>query len=284
MTALPPFPVSKQPTASEVADWCECAALLTGVDFKRGDLKSAISREDVTAPELLEEQAWSELQHRAKLLGDRWPLEMSDTRLTSRNWTTDHTLIYQYLCLIALGDIDAEDRILFEQIVECIVASRIGSTVDRIGHPARGGASSSFRERAAQYAEKSHLRELEFLSEPLPHDKDLGLDVVGWLPSADGRGGYLHFLFQCATGKNWDEKLHDIDLDLIAPHIKWAVTPVRVFCIPVIVNLPHAQWIRLSMQAGWVMDRPRLLEISVGLTLRAEVRDNIAARTLELCA
>lgn len=284
MSSLPAFPVSAQPTPSEVADWCECVALMTGNDFKRGDLKSAISREDVSSPDLLEEQTWKELQQRSDLFGGLWPLELSETRLTSRGRTDDGALVYQYLCLIALGDIDAEDRVLFEQIVESIVSARIGKNVIRVGHPARNGANPSFRERAKTYAALSHLRELEFLSEPLPHDKDLGLDVVGWLPSADGRGGYLHFLLQCATGKNWNEKLHDVDLNVIAPHIKWAVTPVRVFCVPAVVNLPQAQWIRLSMQAGWVMDRPRLLEFSSGLELQGQIRNDIATRTLELCA
>jgi len=74
VTSIPAFPVSTQPTASEVADWCECVTLLTGSDFKKGDLKSAISREDVSNPDLLEEQTWKELEHRAQLFGELWPL------------------------------------------------------------------------------------------------------------------------------------------------------------------------------------------------------------------
>ena len=76
MTDVPPFPTGSTPEASEIADWCESAALMTRRTFKRGDLKSALSREDVGNPDLLEEQTWAELSNRSTLYGAAWPLEI----------------------------------------------------------------------------------------------------------------------------------------------------------------------------------------------------------------
>jgi len=39
--------------------------------------------------------------------------------------------------------------------------------------------------------------------------KDLGLDIVGWLPFEDKVGNYLSIFVQCACGKDWNKKLSE---------------------------------------------------------------------------
>ncbi len=39
--------------------------------------------------------------------------------------------------------------------------------------------------------------------------KDLGLDIVGWLPFDDSVGNFLSIFVQCACGKNWNKKLSE---------------------------------------------------------------------------
>ncbi|MGG7507101.1 hypothetical protein [Plantibacter sp. YIM 135249] len=285
MNISPAFPVGSAPSASEVADWCECVALLQGRDLKRGDLKSVISREDIGNPDLLKQQTWQELRNRQALYGDGWPLSITETRLVpNQDADTDVVMLHAYLCLLALGEIDAEDRTLFEELIRHLLALRLGGSVVRVGHPAREGMPKSFRKRIKDYAKASSLTNLEVFNEPLPKDKDLGMDVVAWLPSIDNRSGYLHFLVQCATGKNWDEKLSDINLDVIASHVKWAVHPVRVFYVLSVISVPQPQWIRYSQRAGWIMDRPRLLQLSAGFAMSTELRDEVGARLVDLCA
>jgi len=59
-----PFPVGTNPRKERVADWVELVALATALPFKRGDLKSALSREDIANPDMLEELTWAELSSR----------------------------------------------------------------------------------------------------------------------------------------------------------------------------------------------------------------------------
>ncbi len=39
--------------------------------------------------------------------------------------------------------------------------------------------------------------------------KDLGLDIVGWLPFDDMIGNYISVFVQCACGKNWNNKISE---------------------------------------------------------------------------
>ncbi|WP_146048081.1 MULTISPECIES: hypothetical protein [unclassified Microbacterium] len=276
------FPAGEGPDFREVADWCEYTALTQTADFKRGDLKSAISRENISSADLLEEQAWAELTTRAGLFGATWPLELDGSRLRRAAATEDARTLYRYLCLLGMGQLDNVDRKLFEEIVRAIFAVTFGENTMRIGHPASAGMSTSFRERAKHYATAAGLTSSEYLNDPLPDDKDLGLDVVSWHGTGDNRGGELHFLVQCATGKNWPEKGDDIHLGTISPHLNWAVTPVRVFCIPAVAHLPEQQWIRFCRRAGLVLDRPRLIEAGTNIELSDALRTAIHTREVAL--
>jgi len=282
----PLFPTGDKPEVAEVADWCECVALVEqGVDFKRGDLKSAIAQEDIASPEILEEQVWAELIARAQIFGDRWPLVLETNRIRLRDdLSTDIVDLYRYLCLLGLGQAESDDRVLFEELVREIIGSRIGPSAVRVGHPASEGASRSFRERISDYAARSGLKRLEIGAPPFSNDKDLGLDVVFWLPSSDGRGADLHFLVQCATGRNWDSKLDDINLKEWSSHLNWAVPPVRIFCVPNVIRLTEERWIRTSSRAGWIVDRPRLIEFARNLEFDATIRATVSARIEDLSA
>ena len=276
------FPSSSKPEISEIADWCEFRALNTGKSFKRGDLKSAIAIEDLTTPDLLEEETWNLIQTRSEMHQVHWGLKFDGTRLTPARHD-DLSLIHSYLALISLGDLEQEDRHLFEEIVNDIFRWRWGRTVMRIGHPASPGMNSSFRLRVRTYARAAHISNTETPVEPFSHDKDLGLDVVMWSPTPDGRGGYPHMFVQCATGKDWNKKLKDIDMDVIRPHLNIAGGVLRAVCVPFTIHASKEKWIRYSMKAGWVLDRPRLLflasDIELSLGRRVHLQQRVEVLT-----
>lgn len=268
----------------EIADWVECVVLSGRPEYKRGDLKSTLSQENLEDSDLLEQQTWEELIVRAKLFGEKWPLELDGSRLRLREEYNPLIEMYQFLCLLGLGQAENVDRVLFEELVVDAFSGYFGSNVLRVGHPASEGMSKSFRSRIESYSEQSGMSRLEVHEPPYSHDKDLGLDVVSWMSSADGRGGYLHFLVQCATGRNWQSKLDDINLQEWNSHLVWAVPPVRVFCVPNVIRLAHEQWIRTTRRAGLIIDRPRLMEIAGGVCLREPTRLRLRSRIEELSA
>lgn len=279
---VPPFPAGRRPTPYRVADWVELSALSRRTAFKRGDLKSALAIEDVKDPDALEEAVWSVLGNRASIFGEQWPLTLRGNLLTARtNRSSRAKTIYKYFCLLGLGNIEDQDRRLFELLVYEVLKVNFEGNALHVGAPASAGMDPSFRVRVAQYATVSKLGRLEVGHEPLPDDKDLGLDVVAWIPNKDGRGGDLHFLVQCATGADWSEKLNDLNLRKWTPHINWAV-PVRVFCVPMTLPATGDEWIRASLEAGLVLDRPRLHGLKGWEKVSASVHDGVASRVVQL--
>lgn len=277
----PLFPVGEAPDVGEVADWCEYVALAEG-EFKRGDLKSAVAGENIKRPELLEQNAWAELTRRDALFGTGWLLAMERDRLKRSGTGSVNLLLYKYLCLLSFADPEDVDRRLFEELVRFITMAHLGRNAFRIGHPASAGLSKSFRERVVVYSRRADLKAPEIKSAPLPHDKDLGLDVVGWLAHRDRRGGAPHFLIQCATGANWETKFHDIHLPTWYDHLYWALPPIRVFCTPAVARMSEEIFIRSSRQAGWIIDRPRIVEMAETLALSRRLIDGLTDRVDEL--
>lgn len=279
-----PFPAGEKPGVERVADWAEFQALTRKRSFKRGNLSAAISLEDVENPDLLEQQAWSTLAERAELFGGRWPLKLTGNWLSRRSPSPVDLNYYRYLLCLGMGQLDSEDRKLFELLATQAVSTMTGNVAVHVGDPASIGMDSSFRERMRHYAQLAGLVEHhELVSEPLPHDKDLGLDAVTWFSFEDNRSGEVQVLVQCATGADWDTKFHDLDLDVWKRHINWAVTPVRAFSVPFSITLPAEHWVRMCTKAGLILDRVRLTELvrrrPLQPTLALEVRSRLRVLT-----
>jgi len=82
---------------------------------------------------------------------------------------------------------------------------------------------------------------------------------------ADGRGCYVHFMGQCATGADWREKLTELNPLKWKDHINWAVPPVRFFATPFV--LLHEEFRRRSLDGGLILDRPRLMMLKEKIKL-----------------
>jgi hypothetical protein len=258
-------------------------ALARRTAFKRGDLKAATQRESLRTPELLETRTWDELLLRSLYLGPRWPLRIRGARVARNRPSPIDLRLYRFFCAFgAAGGVDDEDRQLFEEVVLHLVSALTGQLGLRIGHPASTGMSASFRERVVAYCSLSGIVDWEVKDAPLPTDNDLGLDVVSWIRFADGRGGDLHFVVQCATGSDWREKLADIDIAVWSDHVHWGVPPVRVFATPLVISLPEARWIRVVRRGGLLLDRPRLCELAQNAELPASLVARVGQRSRAL--
>lgn len=281
MTLQVPFPEGTEPVVAKVADWVEFTALAGRGGFKFGDLKSALATESVDNIDMVVEQVWSELQVRAGLHGDHWPLRLEGSRLIKRRQSAVSVDLHRFLCCLGMGLLEAEDRNLFELVVAELLQALTSSTSLHIGHPASDGMDSSFRERVRLYCSTARMLAEEIGAEPLASDNDLGIDAVTWMPFNDPRSGYLHFLAQCATGANWRQKTQDIVIATWRRHLQWGVPPVRVFAVPFVVVTTNERWLRLCDEAGLILDRPRLLELSVRAgavsPLLGRLRDRVEA-------
>lgn len=266
----PPLPTD--PSTEEVADWAELVALKRG-KLTRGKLATEVTRNG--GSDRLIADAWTELGERAGLSGTLWTFTLTSTHLEPRSDHSDDHILPAFFAALGLREnIENPHRALFEQCVCELVQGLLPSTM-RIGHPRRPPVPSSFRDAFVDYVKQI---DEQVVAPPPATDNDLKMDVVAWRTFEDGRGGYVHLIGQCATGADWDTKLDELNLDVIADHVNWTVRPMRFFATPHVVAAPHMR--RVSKRAGLVLDRPRLLELErttkLAPTTKQEVRDVLA--------
>lgn len=90
------------------------------------------------------------------------------------------------------------------------------------------------------------------------NQKDAGLDMLCYRPFKDGRVGVPVFLMQCASGNNWEEKLHTPRLELWTRVIDFASKPKKAFATPfAMTDDIFAQ--KCSLVDGMFIDRYRIL-------------------------
>jgi hypothetical protein len=93
----------------------------------------------------------------------------------------------------------------------------------------------------------------------LHHQRDAKLDVVVWRSFPDGRAGQVIGFGQCATGRSWPAKLHELQPRAFAN--LWfreplTVEPLRLFFVPFRVD--RARWEEASFYGGMLFDRCRI--------------------------
>lgn len=279
-----PFPVGENPRKEQVADWAELVALDAQAAFKRGDMKSALSREDISNGDTLDELAWGELVTRSQVCGSVWPFRLEDAVLTPRTPTGISLRFYRFLAMLGLSEgVTADDRRLFEEAFAELMAAMTGAPGIRVGHPPTANQATSFADRFKGFLDGADSSNEERGKEPLPTDKDLGLDAAATKKLfADDRGGAtLHFWAQCSTGYDWSKKLSDLDFEVWRPHFTWSVLPVKLMATPLVLTMPESKWHRVVRKGGVIVDRPRLLQLSRWVPLSDETLKTMSRRCRE---
>lgn len=88
--------------------------------------------------------------------------------------------------------------------------------------------------------------------------KDLGLDLLFYKPFPDKRTGIPVYFMQCASGGNWEDKMHTPDIKVWKDIIKFRSEPVKAFSAP--FAFLDGQFTRNCVSVkGLLLDRGRLL-------------------------
>jgi hypothetical protein len=277
--SVPPFPESD--IVREVADWVELAVLNTGQSFRRGRLVTTIDREDadVNPADVIDE-----LERRQKIMDGRWPLILDDpidAKVVALRRMNDRLRsLYRFFAALGLRlNITPEGRVLFEHCVNEVTAAITGRVGVRLGHPRERPVPPSLRMAIESYCQESSETEGR-LKAPDAADQDMGMDIANWRSFQDDRGGYLHFIGQCATGADWKDKLPELNPHKIGDHINWAVRPVRFFATPVVVT--HQEFRHASQDGGLILDRPRLMELAVSAPISSALLRRVRTFTATL--
>lgn len=257
-----------------LCDWIEATVLFHDTD-------TFLSQIDI-ADVLLEEEryveqefamigmkdAWSELNKRVSWIGTGSVVQLNGKRIQRIHTDWRDNPAYAFCLLLSLApfyDWWKENNYtnqgeLFELITEASLKAQLNDW-----QVCRTGWSKDNPVTLRNVA----MMIVDHLSETLgdietwdgPYAKELGLDILLYRPFSDNRRGISVYLMQCASGNDWDLKLHTPDLNKWHDIIHFKNTPLKAFATP-FTFLDREYTKCVSAVGGLFLERCRLLGAS----------------------
>lgn len=261
-----------------LCDWIEGSILFdeSEDEFSMRDVVDVLIEESIYeksdfAMEIIFD-AWQELDRRLKCVTPRIPFSIANSRLKRVNPWQD-VPAHSFCVLLSLaqcykgwwnrvsGSNHNEQGELFELLTqESLKEQFLDWQIKRTG---------------SSYTQSTKLHEVvyqvaDWLGRPTKHDldkrvkssgKDAGLDLLCYHPFPDNRAGFPIYLMQCASGQDWNDKVHTPDPDLWQDYIDFAVRPHKAFAIPYALSERDFRD-QCILVKGLLMDRYRLLAAS----------------------
>ncbi len=252
-------------------DWIESCVLFDDPELSASDVVDALMEENIyenadMAAERVDD-AWTEIRRRHSWIRDGSPLIVDKRRIT-RLKTWKAVPAHSFCLLLSLaqwykgwagqfGSNYMEQGELFEELTkESLLVQFEGWQAIRTGW------SSTHRKNLGGLVDQiaSSLGESRGNVEKWTSDeaKDGELDLVCYRPFLDARVGIPVFLMQCASGADWDQKLHTPRLEVWTKIINWASRPKKGFALPLALD-DSAFVAKCNLVDGLLLDRYRIL-------------------------
>ncbi|WP_127783270.1 hypothetical protein [Rhodococcus sp. X156] len=240
--------------------------------------------------------AVSTVARRARVLGDRYPIEVTNSGFKRRSGM--ERTPYGAMLLVTTGiplvvlprELLAEAAQLFEIVVTESARSLLGEGAEavRFGYPGEPGRPPEFPQAIPWLVDLMRLKGGTAYRDPAR--KDGGVDVVAWRPFPDGRPGFPIHLVQVTLEKNFSHKAGDINSRLWSLLLGLDVDPTAVLAIP--RTLPEdKRWAEVATRAI-LLERVRIAGLlpsqlpvlsehrwaSLIASLELEYRDQLAER------
>ncbi len=250
------------------ADWVElCLVYTENQTFSRDDMREGLELNYAGGEEEIDEiveEAFREIAFRQSLLNETYPLVDEGTHIAK---VRSRPECLSFACLLALsvqqfyeetkvsGGAAHEPAKLFEHLVAAAIRKYLNGSALRIGSPREPPVPAGFGDSLEYLAELMGER----VRGPLvPHVGDADVDVVGWMPFADGKAGQFILLAQCKTGKHWDTEIGELSLDVWREQMAWATQPAKAIAFPYVFDGTLDEWRYIGLKGGVPFDRLRL--------------------------
>ena len=273
----------------------EAYTLAEGKPVRRATFKRLLTRawQATVEAEAKLAAAWGLVTERAHRFRPTWEVSVSDDGLlaspTDARRRRAHALHY-FLCAICLDPTTKNPiRALFEHCVRDLLAEMGPTHLYRSGFPAYPGIDWGVPEyqQPSTFAKAVRLWATvvgeDFIRYVPSSKNDFAVDIIGWRGPIDGRGGHLHYMGNCYTGRAWDNtsgKVNELKVGPIRRFVALSSEPVRIYAIPY-AGPPVAddQWKELCDRGGLVLDRHRL----TALRHEVELRDSTQSEVERFC-
>ena len=261
------------PNAS--ADWLESTLLFDESELSKNDVVDLLLEEQICDSDSqdmahqIADEAWSELERRQRWGGLPDTVKVTSNRIVAtRKWTDD--IIRAFFVLLSIQRIFpdwasnwkayVEQGNLFEKVVERICPALLpGWKTYRAGwSPDNTKNVSNIVRELRDHIHTSGATDLQDWTGS--HEKDGGLDLVCYRAFSDEREAIPVFFLQCASGKNWREKIHTPSAVKWAKWLNSAVHPSTGIVAPFVIDDIH---LRSSALDGQIVVFDRIRAVSV---------------------
>ena len=277
---------SAQADPNELADFVELTAWQSGsmsITATLQDLRRPEENDDpggVPVEEAAEEvvdAAYLELIQRWEFCQTGYPFILDPRGYTlqvSQEPQDSKSVIYKYLLLATRLNMntdryysDYDGTLLLEELAAEVARNYLGTRAKSLVF---GTASniSSFEGRVNFLCQQiGEGGGFENRGLKPPTEKDGKLDVVTWKDFADHRPGKIILFGQCKTGTHYRDELAKLQPGAFCKKYMRStpvVKPVRVFFVS--ESLPETNWHNMSVDAGILFDRCRIIDFCDGVT------------------
>ena len=277
-------------------DWVEATTLIAEEELSPTNIVEYLIEEQLYDDEDFATEyvsfGWVDLKSRLSWLGSHSPIAFQDRWMIRRlDWT--EVPAHSFCLIVSFGPLydgwDAKfgpdytkQGELFELVTKAAMEVRF--TGWQFLHT---GWSRDNNSKLPDVVDKiaSHVDEPVGYVEDYGSDQanEAGVDLVWHLPFADRRGGAPVYLAQCASGKNWIDKLGEPNVDEWIRVVKFPATPSKAFSLPFSLSREELRQ-QSTRTRGLLLDRYRLLAHGVSETgwvpesLRRELIEWLAPR------
>jgi hypothetical protein len=257
-----------------MCDWIEGSILFEDEELSQIEIADILMEEQIYdehdfCMEMIS-SAWSEMKQRQHWIGEESPFSFPSGGITRTcKWT--EVPAYSFCLLLSLAAIYRDwarqfghdytkQGQFFEELTKESLAYQFK---DWVFFP-----TGWSRERTPKLNKivKEIARQLGESVGNLPRwtnqdQKEAGLDILCYRPFNDGRVGVPVYLMQCASGGNWQDKLHTPRLELWTHIVDFASKPKKAFAMPfALTNEIFTQ--KCLLVDGMFIDRYRILSTS----------------------
>ncbi|HLG15243.1 MAG TPA: hypothetical protein VJH03_12170 [Blastocatellia bacterium] len=258
-----------------VADWLELSVAASGDALSKAATTAVIESVAGEEPsETFVSSVWRELEYRHRLYQNPC-FEVRDRTVEPRQGT-ECSAEYVACLLWSLFGVQGVTRYparLFERITCKAVERYLSGNAFVFGWPSdlpdEDDEDSQIKRKIKKAADD--LGE-KFIEAPRAQFNDRGVDVIGWIPFAEGRSGQIVMLLQCTAGRDWKNKA-PVPIDSWREYIHWSSAPIPAFAIPGIVK--ENEWHEKTKDKGLIFDRARIVNLLGAGTDDGELADEL---------
>jgi hypothetical protein len=260
-----------------ICDWAEACVLFDQKEISTTDVvdmlvEDAIYESQDYAREFVAD-VWNELRRRASLFESPTNLRVDGERLVcDDDWTADPA--YGFCLTLSLakgfpqwaaayGADYTEQGALFEMLtVEALESLMPQWKVYKTGW------SAAAKNKLAAVVEEVVKRLYEVRGAEIDQwlatsANEAGLDVILYRDFKDLSAGFPLFMLQCASGRDWEEKLESPNLGTWRNIVSFASKPIKAFSMPYCITATELRQTAMKVQ-GPLFDRYRIFGARMG--------------------